>query len=377
MNRLALTALLVASLSLGCGSHPDGTAGPLTEADTLSSLGSSDAASDAFSDASSGDAGAEEISKDAQIEASACTAFETFCSGSTLLLCQGDGTTATVVSICGPGQQCDAELALCVDESCKTDCTNRVCGDDGCGGSCGSCDEGDSCTSQGTCEFAGLSCEGVRTCWAKCSSTSCTTACLASATPAAAIKFGSWISCHDECVAETASSSSMALFQCRAEKCAGLMAECVVDNPNTTTASCMEISACQNDGGLSSCTIGAPLASAERNLAVQECQLGCKQVHPDDTELRRECYLQQCTPWLSECRNEGLYGDASCSDTYACLAACSDNPCDCLVSATPEVALSIEKFWVCIHTACIDSSNNDICKQDVASGGECNVHLCN
>jgi hypothetical protein len=38
---------------------------------------------------------------------------------------------------------------------CQPDCDDRVCGDDGCGGSCGSCDPDESCTGDGECQPAG------------------------------------------------------------------------------------------------------------------------------------------------------------------------------------------------------------------------------
>ena len=36
-------------------------------------------------------------------------------------------------------------------EPCTPDCVGKVCGGDGCGGSCGECDEGQSCKFDGTC----------------------------------------------------------------------------------------------------------------------------------------------------------------------------------------------------------------------------------
>jgi len=44
--------------------------------------------------------------------------------------------------------------------TCQPQCTNRTCGDDGCGGSCGSCEADQTCTPQGFC-IGGEVCEGV------------------------------------------------------------------------------------------------------------------------------------------------------------------------------------------------------------------------
>ncbi len=50
---------------------------------------------------------------------------------------------------CSPGHVCTDEGAC---EACEADCTSRECGDDGCGGSCGECSPGLACTDAGACE---------------------------------------------------------------------------------------------------------------------------------------------------------------------------------------------------------------------------------
>ena len=52
-------------------------------------------------------------------------------------------------------------------EACVADCGERVCGDDGCGGACGSCPEGKACGSDGQCSCTadvGLGCCGDAVC---------------------------------------------------------------------------------------------------------------------------------------------------------------------------------------------------------------------
>ena len=59
---------------------------------------------------------------------------------------------------CGAGQVCAA--GACVPE-CQPDCGDGVCGDDGCGGSCGECEAGFTCDAAGQCVAdATLSCAG-------------------------------------------------------------------------------------------------------------------------------------------------------------------------------------------------------------------------
>ncbi len=55
---------------------------------------------------------------------------------------------------CAPGTACIE--AQCV--ACAPECGGRVCGSDGCGGTCGRCDDGDACV-DGACRLAGLELE--------------------------------------------------------------------------------------------------------------------------------------------------------------------------------------------------------------------------
>jgi hypothetical protein len=67
------------------------------------------------------------------------------CSGKT---CGDDGCGGTC-GTCATGTQCSS--AGTCGGSCTRSCSNRVCGDDGCGGACGSCPSGTRCSSAGTC----------------------------------------------------------------------------------------------------------------------------------------------------------------------------------------------------------------------------------
>jgi hypothetical protein len=67
---------------------------------------------------------------------------------------------------------CDEGLVVCIEGAasspgwcCVPDCGSNTCGDDGCGGSCGGCDDGNPCTvdscesSEATCDQAGSLCD--------------------------------------------------------------------------------------------------------------------------------------------------------------------------------------------------------------------------
>ena len=65
------------------------------------------------------------------------------CSGKT---CGDDGCGGTC-GTCAAGTRCSS-AGTC---ACTPSCSNRVCGADGCGGTCGTCETGTQCSSSGTC----------------------------------------------------------------------------------------------------------------------------------------------------------------------------------------------------------------------------------
>jgi hypothetical protein len=73
------------------------------------------------------------------------------------LLCQGNVSTMCEENGAGPvpgGEDCLESGLLCIAglcTKCYPQCFGKECGDDGCGGTCGACDDGDNCT-VGTCD---------------------------------------------------------------------------------------------------------------------------------------------------------------------------------------------------------------------------------
>ena len=84
--------------------------------------------------------------------------------------CGDDGCGGTCGS-CAAGQECSATTARCVASPCTPDCRGRQCGNDGCGGTCGSCDKGKLCVEEaGACRSFYV-CDHLRpTCKTACSS---------------------------------------------------------------------------------------------------------------------------------------------------------------------------------------------------------------
>ena len=79
------------------------------------------------------------------------------------LLCQGNVSTVCDEFGAGPvsgGENCLDSGLLCIAgicTKCYPQCFGKECGDDGCGGTCGACDDGDNCT-VGTCDATLFTC---------------------------------------------------------------------------------------------------------------------------------------------------------------------------------------------------------------------------
>ena len=87
------------------------------------------------------------------------------CEGNTLKQCVNDSLVVT--DCAADGKVCTIEpqfdIALCQTETCTPNCTNKSCGTDGCGGSCGTCPEGQTCAEDQQCTE-----DGADTCAGKC-----------------------------------------------------------------------------------------------------------------------------------------------------------------------------------------------------------------
>ena len=89
------------------------------------------------------------------------------CEGNTLKYCSNGSLKefdcTSYSKVCGYDEQFD--WYDCVDDaSCTPNCSGKQCGDDGCGGSCGTCTGGESCTPNGQCTGGGTdNCGGVTT----------------------------------------------------------------------------------------------------------------------------------------------------------------------------------------------------------------------
>ena len=95
--------------------------------------------------------------------------FEGCCDGTTLHYCDGDHVMEVDCAeqglLCGwmsnvgwydctddAAEDPSGDHPLWCTDACKPDCTEKTCGSDGCGGSCGACSAGETCSDDGVCE---------------------------------------------------------------------------------------------------------------------------------------------------------------------------------------------------------------------------------
>jgi N-acetylneuraminic acid mutarotase len=95
-----------------------------------------------------------------------CPADCGFCCGDGACVADDRETCATCPVDCGcaADERCDVPTATCVI-ACTPDCGARMCGDDGCGGSCGACGPDEACDRDGLCVVVPAVC-GDGTCQA-------------------------------------------------------------------------------------------------------------------------------------------------------------------------------------------------------------------
>lgn len=86
-----------------------------------------------------------------------CTACVSDCDGTNCGYKDKCGVTCTFCK--NPGEVCDFEKGICLP--CTKKCDGKKCGDDGCGGTCGTCDGGQLCNNGNCASCTPASCNGV------------------------------------------------------------------------------------------------------------------------------------------------------------------------------------------------------------------------
>ena len=159
-----------------------------------------------------------------------CSSCTKNCTGK---ICGSDGCTGTC-GACPSGQTCKADGTGC-SATCTKNCSGKVCGSDGCGGSCGACPSGQTCKTDGS----ACSATCTKNCTGKvCGSDGCSGTCGTCATGQTCKTDGS--GCSATCT----------------KKCTGKV--CGSDGCSGTCGTCAAGQTCKTDGtactGTGTCT---------------------------------------------------------------------------------------------------------------------------
>ena len=247
----------------------------------------------------------------------------------------GDDGCGGLCGICPLGAYC-IEGGLCEQLDCTTDeqcpdgsscisgscvCTpqcgvGQECGSDGCGGECGQCDLGSTCSVTGVCATQPNDCSEAFL---------CTLNCLA-------IANGNVLSCFDQCIPATGTDAFVDWFFCIEPSCTNLPNDlsCISTNP-------------------------------ECELLAADCQSGT--CSPDCSG--KECGNDGCGGSCGTCgadtacnsSGQCVAGNLECSDSYTCLALCLDTAdfdacalqCEPLLS---EQVLLYQELLTCLAPTC-------------------------
>ncbi|MDP6945503.1 MAG: hypothetical protein QF464_15245 [Myxococcota bacterium] len=284
----------------------------------------------------------------------ACGADEATASGS-----DGSGsdaeTTGTDASDEDQADGLGADAAARVDATpCESQCDGKNCGDDGCGGLCGSCFGTYTCE-EGLCTPCQPDCGDK-----SCGDDGCGDTCGVCAEPEV---------CTDWQCGPPPLAICLDIVPCLMGACAdsaGDIATCIADeiaacgpaDSPGEEASATALVTCMADQG---CTFepGSARAECQRGNCLQET-VTCSQ----SSEGEAECHtLLQCLEG-DDCPKDVMTGEP----TIACLA-------DCLATGTAE---AVEKYWelmLCVDAQCLGSPDYDdmgLCfDEETDTGGAC------
>ncbi len=247
----------------------------------------------------------------------------------------------------GAVQSCPLEApcedGVCGGLWCRPGCgAFRNCGDDGCGGSCGTCEEPDVCC-DGMCGACQADCTG-RECGWDGATGSCGNCPEAELCVAGTCQESGRASCGEflnDCDALCEAWDTVCQDQCTA----WLSPEGKVDFFDFEGCTLLHCAACFEPGGDQGCLTA--------------------------------CVFTSCLEEYATCFNR--YGTATCAETWNCANACSpsDQPCidACTAQATREAMMVLVKLVVCLEATCppdAPDAEREACEES-ALLGECSL----
>ncbi|MEC8023958.1 MAG: lamin tail domain-containing protein [Myxococcota bacterium] len=272
---------------------------------------------------------------------------------------------------------CKANYDIC-KVTCEPACGGKSCGQDGCGGSCGDCDAGDTCDLAGSCVPKATSCAGAQDCYSAClfhtaDVTACVLTCEPSSGTAEAISnFFNWTNCiqplcfglngDPQCVNIDPACDDLAAIcasdgctpecsgkQCGGDGCGGSCGSCGIGDECGQTGLCQDI-VCTDD---SNCPVDTGCIGG-----TCECVPQC---------TGKQCGGDGCGGLCGTCgagescfADGGCYGSSTtCADGAACFAACvgsNEAPFDCLNTCGPPPDTPardlFNEWFVCVYPNC-------------------------
>ncbi len=244
----------------------------------------------------------------------------------------GDPCTEKVLTACPATGTCDLATGKC---ACIPQCTGKVCGPDGCGGSCGTCPAGQQCGNSGTCSCApncaGKSC-GSDGCGGSCGTCPAGTSCDAQGT------------CQPACVPSCIGKN------CGPDGCGGSCGTCLGGQQCSLSGTCACVPSCTgkvcgDDGCGGTCGTCQPPTACVAGQCV--CQPACagKNCGPDGCGGScGSCPAgQQCVNGICGCVPScagKLCGDDGCAGSCGTCqppAVCLNGQCACLPDCLGKV----------------------------------------
>lgn len=291
----------------------------------------------------------------------ACTGNARRCDGAKTQQCIGGAWTDLFT--CPVSQQC--EDGFCVGGG-GCSCSGKVCGDDGCGNSCGTCSAGSTCLS-GQCAVQPACNCGAAVCGLDNCGNSCGTCDPGQTCSGGQCSGGSSCSCggalcgFDNCgnsCGTCQSGWSCAGGTCRengtnpqgTETCGGII-DCIVNTcyslPDEQSAICQE--ACYTAGN------GTGQTEFDNYLTCL-----------DECGSDEFCFADYCSPAQAACFFDAS-GSGSCFGILDCMDFCADNDDSCIFgcyeAATETAQAALLGLNNCLSAACPDASD-DTCFYD-------------
>jgi len=267
--------------------------------------------------------------------------------------CSG-GANCPLGFVCEEVTVVGATLEGCVPSGeCIPDCTGKVCGTDGCDGSCGSCDAGFACKG-GSCKSeAGATCESPEEC--------ASGLCLA---------FQSGIFCSAPCSTDEGCPEQ---WHCNPWIDPATPNICAPQSSMIAHESCGEVAKCtsscppNNDACVTSCFFFGAKEAQQSYAELLHCtQSNCVPDCGNDNGCVGKCLLDKCFQLFAEC----FPGTKSCGEAIDCMAACGSNEyCvqDCYDEAFPAGKKHLNELLECVTVSCDDLVGSD-CFSDAIEG---------